>query len=271
MRSPALTLVKAHAFGNDFVLVRARDIDAAADRPALARAICERHRGIGADGLIAYEETATGASMELFNADGSHSEVSGNGVRCLGAWLASRRDTASGAHTPIDIETEAGTKRLELLECAGGRYTFRAAMGSPEQVRLATIVVDDVPVEAVTLRVGNPQCVVLGEVTEDRLHTLAAALSVHPHFPEGTNVELATVEAPGRVRILIWERGVGPTEASGTGACAAAVAAIQYGAAARDVQIVSPGGAQRVEWTEDGLFLTGWAELIAEVAFLGPR
>jgi diaminopimelate epimerase len=81
-------------------------------------------------------------------------------------------------------------------------------------------------------------------------------------------VELATVEAPDRVRILIWERGVGPTEASGTGACASAVAAIQYGGAARDVQIASPGGTQRVEWLEDGLYLTGWAGLIAEGRWL---
>jgi diaminopimelate epimerase len=123
-------------------------------------------------------------------------------------------------------------------------------------------------VEAITLRVGNPQCVVLGAVTEDRLRTLAAALAVHTHFPEGTNVELAAVEASDRVRILIWERGVGPTEASGTGACAAAVAAMQFGGAARDVQVVSPGGSQRVEWTSDGLFLTGWAELIAESVWL---
>jgi diaminopimelate epimerase len=268
MSASSLHLVKAHAFGNDFVLVRERDIDAVKDRAALARAICERHRGIGADGLIAYVETATGASMQLLNADGSHSEVSGNGVRCLGAWIASTR-APSRAPAPIDIETEAGTKRLELLHVAAGRYTFRAAMGAPEQITLATIEVNGQPVDAVTLRVGNPQCVVLGDVTEDRLHTLASALSVHPHFPQGTNVELATVEAPGRVRILIWERGVGPTEASGTGACAAAVAAIQYGGAARDVHIVSPGGTQRVEWTDAGLFLTGWAELIAEVAWRG--
>jgi diaminopimelate epimerase len=112
--------------------------------------------------------------------------------------------------------------------------------------------------------------VVLGEVSAERLQAIASRLSVHPHFPEGTNVELASVEAPDRVRILIWERGVGPTEASGTGACAAAVAAIQFGGAARDVEIVSPGGSQRVEWTDDGLFLTGWAELIAEAAWLAP-
>src|SRR5262249_30796781 len=104
-------------------------------------------------------------------------------------------------------------------------------------------------------------------VTRERLHSIAAKLAVHPVFPHGTNVELATVERPNRVRILIWERGVGPTEASGTGACAAAVAAIAYGGAARDVEVVSPGGSQRVEWTNEGLFLTGWAEVVFDGQF----
>jgi diaminopimelate epimerase len=268
-----LELVKAHAFGNDFILIDAREIQGTRDRASLARAICDRHRGIGADGLIAYSPTATGASMQLLNADGSRSEVSGNGVRCLGALIAAQRASRGilPPSGPIDVETEAGTKRLELLAHDGGRYTFRAAMGEPENIALVTIDVGGRPVEAVTLRVGNPQCVVLGEVTEERLRTTASALAVHPHFPEGTNVELATVEAPGHVRILIWERGVGPTEASGTGACAAAVAAARFGGAARDVQIESPGGTQRVEWTDEGLFLTGWAELIAEASWLGPR
>ena len=264
-----LRLVKAHAFGNDFVLVREQDIEAVGDRAPLARAICDRHRGIGADGLIAYREIATGAAMRLLNADGSRSEVSGNGVRCLGAWLAWQRGASTSE--PIDIETEAGTRRLQLLDSTAGRYTFRAAMGAPEQIAKETIAVDGQPVECVTLRVGNPQCVVLGDVTPDRLHTLAAALSVHPRFSDGTNVELAMVEAPDRVRILIWERGVGPTEASGTGACAAAAAAIRYGGAERDVQIVSPGGTQRVEWIGDELYLTGWAELIAEASWFGPE
>ena len=266
-----LMLVKAHAFGNDFILVESRAASGAPDLPALARDICARHRGIGADGLIVYSTTPAGASMRLLNADGSRSEVSGNGVRCLGAWIASQRGVPMpGQQAPIEIETDAGVKRLELLAYENGRYTFRAAMGMPERIALETLDVGGVPVDAVTLRVGNPQCVVIGDVTEERLHTVASALAVHPHFAEGTNVELAAVEAPERVRILIWERGVGPTEASGTGACAAAVAAIQYGGAARDVEIVSPGGAQRVEWTDEGLFLTGWAELIAEAAWLGP-
>src|SRR5207247_6859265 len=150
----------------------------------------------------------------------------------------------------------------DLLEEHGARLTFRAAMGPPEALTRRTLDVDSRPIDVVTLRVGNPQCVVLGEVTEQRLHAVASKLSVHPAFPEGTNVELASVEAPDRVRILIWERGVGPTEASGTGACAAAVAAAAYGGAARDLHVIAPGGAQRVEWTDAGLFLTGWAEVI---------
>jgi diaminopimelate epimerase len=265
-----LTLVKAHAFGNDFLLVDAHTIEDAPDRSAFARAVCDRHRGIGADGVVIYTQTTAGASMRLLNADGSRSEISGNGVRCLAAWIAAARTPVDdSAARPIDIETEAGVKRLELLGCHGRRYTFRTAMGHPEHITLEEIDVAGARTAAVTLRVGNPQCVVLGEVTPERLHTLASALAVHPRFPQGTNVELARVDAPDHVSILIWERGVGPTEASGTGACAAAVAAIRFGGAARDLQVVSPGGTQRVEWTDEGLFLTGWAELIAEVSWLG--
>jgi diaminopimelate epimerase len=186
-------------------------------------------------------------------------------LRCLAAWLA--RGSVVG--DVIEIDTDAGTKRLELLDVTSPRWTFRAAMGQPEAVTKERISVGAETVDAITLRVGNPQCVVLGDVTERRLHGLAASLAVHPRFPAGTNVELASVEAPDRVRILIWERGVGPTEASGTGACAAAVAAIAYGGASRDVYVDAPGGTQRVEWRDDGLYLTGWAEIIADVRWLG--
>jgi len=205
--------------------------------------------------------------MALFNADGSYSEVSGNGVRCLAAWIAEQAGASVGAE--VQVDTDAGAKRLELLARDPDGVVFRAAMGEPEAVTTVRLDVDGEPLDVVTLRVGNPQCVALGEVSLDRLHRIAARLAVHPHFPQGTNVELATVEAPGRVRILIWERGVGPTEASGTGACAAAVAAMTYGGAARDVEVVSPGGSQRVEWRDDGLYLTGSAEIIAACQWLG--
>ena len=257
-----MKLVKAHAYGNDFLLVQEQDVPRGADRAQLARDLCERHRGAGADGLITYADGPRGARMQLLNADGSYSEVSGNGVRCLAAWVAKMRDLRPG--DSLDIETDAGVKSLELLEAGGRRLTFRASMGQPEQIARGAIDVDGTPVDVVTLRVGNPQCVVLGDVNEDRLYRLASRLAVHPHFPHGTNVELAALEPPDRVRILIWERGVGPTAASGTGACAAAVAAMSYAGAPRDVQVASPGGVQRVEWRDRGLFLTGWAELVFE-------
>ena len=267
----SITVVKAHAFGNDFLLGDESALPQTVDRPALTRALCERHRGIGADGLILFAENARGVQMSLLNADGSYSEVSGNGVRCLAAWIAARQEMQPGG--TVDVITDAGVKRLELLELRGGRHVFRAAMGPPEGVEQANLDVNGMSVDVVTMRVGNPQCVVLGEVSQERLSTIAAPLAVHPHFPAGTNVELAAVESPGEVRILIWERGVGPTEASGTGACAAAVAAMSFGGAARDVRVTSPGGTQRVEWTDEGLFLTGWAEVTAVCEWRGgiPR
>jgi diaminopimelate epimerase len=260
-----MTLIKAHAFGNDFLLLDERELPSGSQISAIARTVCDRHRGIGADGLLLFTSHGSRASMHLLNADGSPSEISGNGLRCLAAWLAH-----TGAGTTIEIDTDAGTKRLELLNRQADRYTFRAAMGEPAEVQQERIRVGDETVEAVTLRVGNPQCVVLGDVTQERLHALAASLAVHPRFPAGTNVELAKVVTPGLVRILIWERGVGPTEASGTGACAAAVAAIRFGGAGPDVVVESPGGTQRVEWAQDGgLYLTGWAAIVAKVQWLG--
>src|SRR5438105_875798 len=255
-------LVKAHAFGNDFLLLREAEVPPSADRAALARELCERHRGIGADGLIVYSGALARTRMDLLNADGSYSEVSGNGIRCLAAWMVTSLGMSPG--DAVDIDTDAGTKRLEFQARDARRLTFRAAMGQPEQIQRRSLDVDGIPIDAVTLRVGNPQCVVLGDVSVERLHAVAAKLAVHPVFPEGSNVELARVEASDQVRILIWERGVGPTEASGTGACAAAVAAMAYGGAARDVEVSSPGGTQRVEWRSSGLFLTGWSEVVLD-------
>lgn len=257
---PFIRLVKAHAFGNDFLLTEATDAGAGKDVAAIARVVCDRHRGIGGDGLMVVTPTADGASTRLWNADGSPAEISGNGVRCAAAWIARERATPVGA--TLIIDTVAGPKRLTLLRRDGDRLTFRAEMGPPAQLREEVLTVGGEQVRCVVLRVGNPQCVVLGPVTEERLRTIAARLAVHPFFPEGTNVELASVETPQRVRILIWERGVGPTEASGTGACAAAVAAAFAGGAERVVAVESPGGVQQVEWTDETIWLTGWAEVI---------
>jgi len=147
--------------------------------------------------------------------------------------------------------------------------TFRASMGIPQDIRSIELQAAGEKVQAVALSVGNPQCVLLDDpLLAERLHKLGPAIEHHPKFPDRTNVSFAKVEAPNRVRILIWERGVGPTQASGTGACGAAVAAAAYGGAARDVEVISPGGSQRVEWLDDGIYLTGWAKLVFEGQWL---
>ena len=257
-----IRLIKAHAYGNDFLIAPDRLPDGS--NPAdLARAVCDRHRGVGAESLRLTKRTSDGATMRLFNADGSPSELSGNGVRCIGAWLVV--DDSHAQNASVTIHTEAGPKRLEILSRSSNRVMFRAAMGQPEAIRTVDLSVGATAVNAVVLRVGNPQCVVLGPATEERLRGLGPHLATHAFFPEGTNVEFAEVLAPDRIRILIWERGVGPTSSSGTGTCAAAVAAAAFGGAQRQLTVDAPGGSQQVEWTSEGLWLTGWAEVVADV------
>ncbi len=263
-----MQFIKAHAYGNDFLYVRADAVRGAA-LDALAREVCNRHTGIGADGLILYDPTPLGATMRLFNADGSHSEVSGNGVRGLGALLL--RTDHPGASV-LTIQTDAGSKVLTRAGESDGRPVFRAAMGRPTEIRQVAISAGGESLELAVLNMGNPQCVLLGALPgEERFRRLGAALEHHDAFPEGTNVEFAQVDAPDRVRILIWERGVGPTSSSGTGSCAALVAAASYGGAAKAADVIAPGGVQRVEWDEDGVHLTGWAEMVCEGEWLRPR
>src|SRR5687768_9464949 len=148
-------VIKAHAYGNDFLLMpdddRGHD-----DLPGLARATCHRHHGIGADGLILYRFRPRGATMRLLNADGSWSELSGNGLRCLAAAVARAQDLAAG--TSVDVETDAGNRALDLLARDGERYEFRAAMGQPTDLRQVEIPVLGETVTASVLRIGNPQC-----------------------------------------------------------------------------------------------------------------
>jgi diaminopimelate epimerase len=262
-----LRVAKGHAYGNDFLLIdesepllQVRDADHSSE---LVRRLCARHTGAGADGVVVYGLGGRSATMRLFNADGTPSELSGNGLRCLAALIARQQRLSDGS--VIVVETFAGRKTLELLAIAGSRYTFRTALGPPVGVRQVHIPVAGETVTASVLSIGNPQCVVLGALPDEgRFNRLGPALSSHSLFPAGTNVEFAYVESPARVRILIWERGVGPTSSSGTGSAAAAVAAAAHGGAAREVDVVAPGGIQRVEWREDGIYQTGWAELVFE-------
>ena len=260
-----IAFAKAHAYGNDFLYVASADVRGAA-LDVLAREMCDRHTGIGADGLIVYERVDGDAAMRLFNADGSRAEVSGNGVRALGALLLEKETDGTAELT---VRTEGGIKRLTRIGRDGSRQTFRASMGAPADVRQITLTASGESLTAVAMNMGNPQCVVLGRLPDvERFRRLGAALERHQAFAEGTNVEFAHVETSELVRILIWERGVGPTTSSGTGSCASLVAAASFGGAARRADVAAPGGTQRVDWQDDEVFLTGWAEVVCTGTWL---
>jgi diaminopimelate epimerase len=256
---------KAEAHGNDFLLVREEDA-AVESRPTLARAICDRLRGVGADGLILYG-TEGGFSMTLYNSDGSPAEISGNGLRCLAAYLAyrgaSREDT-------IEVSTKAGRLSLSLLERRDPAFRFRANMGCPRELAKETLVLDGERLEATTLSLGNPHCVLFPDgFDRSDLLRLGPRLERHPRFPAKTNVEMVAVLGPHEIRMAIWERGAGETQSSGTGSSASAVAAIWNGLVESPVTVRCPGGDMRVEWTEGGnVLLEGEATVVAEGTFL---
>ena len=257
---------KAHAYGNDFLYIEEERLGAS-EPGELARRWCDRHMGIGADGLIVFRRTAEGAAMRLLNADGSPSEVSGNGVRGLAALLL--RDH-SRTDAEVVIRTAAGDKRLSRTARSGCRHTFVADMGVPRDLRQVAAVVEGEPLQLAVMDFGNPQCVVLGPLPDAaRFQRLGPALERHSLFPARTNVEFAQVETPTSVRILIWERGVGPTLSSGTGSCASLIAAARFGGASRNAAVIAPGGTQRVEWRDDAVLLTGWAEVLFDGTWLG--
>jgi diaminopimelate epimerase len=262
-----LTFAKAHAYGNDFLYVPAVEVSGV-NLAQLAREICDRQTGVGADGLILYEQGASVVRMQLHNSDGGVAEVSGNGVRGLAALVL---DDEVGERSEVTVRTAAGDKHLVRLSRAGRRQNFVSAMGQPRDLRRVELPVDDEVVHAVALDMGNPQCVVLGPLPDDQRFTrVGGRLEHHSLFPAGTNVEFVHVVAPGRLEIRIWERGCGPTQSSGTGSCASLVAAAAFGGAARDAEVVAPGGAQRVEWRDDGVYLTGWAEVVCRGTWLRP-
>jgi diaminopimelate epimerase len=136
-------------------------------------------------------------------------------------------------------------------------------MGEATDLDQVQIAVAGETITASVLRVGNPQCIVIGPLPDaERFRRIGPLLATHALFPSGTNVEFVQIDAPDRIRILIWERGVGPTQSSGTGSSASAVAAAAHGGASRSIDVMAPGGIQHVDWTDEGIYLIGWAELV---------
>jgi diaminopimelate epimerase len=258
-----MRFAKAHGLGNDFILVA--ESEAPPEIASWTRALCDRHRGVGGDGVVLHAPALDGVRMRLINADGLEGEISGNGLRCLAA-LVVRRGWASADHV---VHTVVGPRRVEVRECGPAAYEIATDLGLPVlgsreiPVRLdppQDLVVDHALEAAGTVvhvtatSMGNPHCAIFLDdpAGDDLVSRLGPALETHPFFPRRTNVEFVTVLGPDAVRVRFWERGVGPTQASGTGAASAVVASVVTGRTGREVRAVCDGGELEVAWPAGG-------------------
>jgi diaminopimelate epimerase len=258
-----IPFVKAHACGNDFLIIE----ESLAQRRhvELARELCARNTSVGADGIEFLERKANGdLFLRLFNADGSEAELSGNGTRCVAAWLA-----RSEGRQNVELGTHGGLRTCHIVEAADPLYLIESEMGVP-RVMPRTIElpgVGDVP--GAMVNVGNPHFVLFVEAEDFSAHghtwqELGAQISTSPLFPHGTNVEFVRVLSPSEIAFRIYERGCGPTTSSGTGTCASSAAAMALRSTERELTAVAEGGTQRTVWpSSDAVMrLTGPAEII---------
>jgi len=265
--------------GNDFLFVEARDPDERA-WTALSQAICERHYGAGADGLIVVlPSDRADVRMRLFNADGSEAEVSGNGVRCLVKYTI-ERGIAKPRDSRVTIEAVHGILEAEASMDGETVTAVRLSMGPPRFVPNEVPVIAemepviDFPLEVeaqrllvTCLSMGNPHAVLFVEGPVERypLAALGPKVEHHPAFPQRVNFGVAHVSAPDRMEVRVWERGVGETLACGSGCCAAMVAARLHDLVGDRVEIEQVGGMLTVEWDGKGdVYLSGPAEFVFE-------
>jgi diaminopimelate epimerase len=266
----AIPFTKAHGAGNDFLLSWADQVPAV-DLPSTARAICDRHTGIGADGWMLVRAHSIDHSIRLFNADGSEPEISGNGTRCAAALLIDSGRVPVSATDDLVISTGAGPKHLRLLDRNGRRFLFEMDMGLPKfdkrEIRYS-LPLRRGPQEVTIVDVGNPQCVVfVDDVFPPGWETLGAEIESHAHFPKRTNVSFVRVAGERIIDVRFYERGVGVTLSSGTGSTGAAVAAILRKLAASPVTVRTPAGESlRLRW-DDSVYLTGPAEIVGAGEF----
>lgn len=248
-----------HGCGNDFLILDPGEVEDV-NLPGLARRACDRHFGVGADGILV-PATSEVADLEMiyYNSDGSPSEMCGNGIRCL-ARYARDYELADGA--ALTIDTAAGIKKLLLYEDGSSRVDMGLPAFGTE------VVVDGFSFLRVSM--GNPHAVAFleseAEVETLNLPAVGPPVERDPIFPGGTNVEFAFVRDAHNVRMRIWERGAGETLASGTGSCAVAVAAVARGSANSPVSVRLDGGVVEVGWAGEGepVYMTGPAEYVCE-------
>jgi diaminopimelate epimerase len=268
LSSAVIPFVKATACGNDFLLIDASVLTGDLDPATLTRRMCDRHNGVGADGVEwMYPHPTADIEIRLINADGSYAEISGNGTRCVAAYLC-----ASQKKDRIAIQTSAGLKTCVLTgrsesEYGESEYEFEVAMGeavvgNEERVKLSAGEVQGIPVS-----IGNPHFVLLVPDFATDWKATAAEIQSAPRFTEGVNIEMVVIDGPHDLRVHFFERGVGETQSSGTGSCASAVAALSTGKVESPVRVHAPGGVQMVRQEGKEVFLRGAARLVCEGNF----
>ena len=266
-----IAFVKAHACGNDFLIIE--ESVAAGKHSLMARKFCARNTGIGADGIEFLDRRADSSLfLRLFNADGSEAELSGNGTRCVAAWLA-----ASEGREQVALGTHGGVRTCRVVRREDDLWWIESAMGVPRVMpRTIEIPGVDGSIEGAMVNVGNPHFVLFPEGEDFASHgmswqELGAKIAVDPLFRFGTNVEFVRIQGESKIEFRIFERGCGPTTSSGTGTCASSAAAMVLRGTTRSLTAFAQGGAQQVSWPDNKseMMLTGPAEIICrgEVEF----
>ncbi len=263
-----IPFVKAHACGNDFLIVEDKSLPEN-EKPSLAVRLCARNTGVGADGVEYLEWTGERSGrIQLFNADGSIAEISGNGTRCVAALMAHEQRATSGE--AFAIETDAGRRQCCIVTAAGNRFEIATEMGVPEVSKRIVMLANGIEIQGTVVSMGNPHFLIFVDdenfsVSGLSWESVGREICFHSDFPQQTNVEFVRVLGRQEIEIRIFERGVGPTTSSGTGTCASAAASIAMRGLDGELVVVAPGGSQHVSWLDpqSEMTLTGPAELIA--------
>ncbi|MBS2025451.1 MAG: diaminopimelate epimerase [Deltaproteobacteria bacterium] len=262
-----MRITKLHGLGNDFVLLDWRQAGVDAPSIELARKLCDRHRGVGADGVLTLLPHADGTRLVIHNPDGSRPEMCGNGARCAALWLATDGlQKATGAEVRVRLQTDAGVRDCTVAEGARLIGDVEIAMGVPEIAPHRTFVVEGAMREATPVSMGNPHRVFFVEDAPGPLLSLAARAGPQLCLAEDANIEFARRTAPQQLEVAVWERGAGLTQACGTGACAVAAAAMARGVVekSKPVAVDLPGGrlVLRLEPASGQLLMRGPAQFV---------
>jgi diaminopimelate epimerase len=256
-----IPFVKASAYGNDFLLIDGAL--APQDISAFTRRLCDRHQGVGADGVEwMLPHFTADVEIRLINADGSGAEISGNGTRCVAAFVSAQQGKER-----ISILTGAGMKICTLIAKRDSEYEFEIEMGDAVVEHERAVKISAGEVRGIPVSMGNPHYVMFMPGFPPDWQARSAEIQGSSHFEQGVNVELVAVEGEHDVKVRFFERGVGETLSSGTGSCAAAVAAIATGRALSPVQVHAPGGTQTVRANGSKVSLRGSAQLVCRGEF----